>query len=89
VYMARSIPALYELVTFYLPRLMMRTRTGGTPATVTEAVRGYADLADVRLHELPLTLHERYAGRDLDYLIRELDVGVFEQAWPLLQQGLL
>jgi len=89
VYMARSIPALYELVTFYLPRLMMRMRAGVTPATVTEAVRGYADLADVQLRELPLTLHARYAGRDLDYLMRELDMGIFERAWPMLQQGLL
>jgi hypothetical protein len=89
VCLARSRPALYELITFYLPRLMLQRRAGITPATVTEAVQAYAGLSDVMQPDLPLKLHARYAGRDLDFLVQNLEWGVFNDAWPLLSQGLL
>lgn len=89
VCLARSRPALYELITFYLPRLMLQQRAGCTPATVTEAVQGYAGLSDVVQPDLPLSMYERYAGRDLDFLVQNLEWSVFDDAWPLLSQGLL
>jgi hypothetical protein len=89
VCLARSRPALYELITFYLPRLMLQRRAGITPATVTEAVQGYAALGDVVQSDLPLRMHARYAGRDLDFLVQNLEWSVFDEAWPLLSQGLL
>ncbi len=89
VCLARSKPALYELITFYLPRLMLQRRVGITPATVTEAVQAYARLSDVVQPDLPLRMHARYGGRDLDFLVQNLEWSVFDEAWPLLSQGLL
>lgn len=104
VFLARSRPALYELITLYLPRIMLQQRAGITPATVTEAVQAYADqrdagqrdasqsdaeLSDIVQPDLPLRMHERYAGRDLDFLVQNLEWSVFDEAWPLLSQGLV
>jgi hypothetical protein len=89
VCLARSRPALYELITFYLPRLMLQQHAGITPATVTEAVQGYVGLSGVVQPGLPLQMHARYGGRDLDFLVQNFEWGVFNDAWPLLSQGLL
>jgi hypothetical protein len=34
-------------------------------------------------------MHARYGGRDLDFLVQNLEWSVFDEAWPLLSQGLL
>jgi len=81
-------PALYEYVTFHLPRLMLQRRCGLAPATAEEAVVQYAALDGVEQPEVPRRMLQRYEGKDLDFLNRNMMADAFNDAWPLLNQAL-
>lgn len=88
IYLRNLKSALLDYITFYLPRLILQRRKYSVPATAEEAVAGYARLTDVEQCELPRQMLEDYRGRDLDQLLRTMEIGIFNEVWPLLQQGL-
>jgi len=88
IYLRNLKSALLDYITFYLPRLMLQRRMYSVPATAEEAVAGYARLSDIEDRDLPRRMLEDYRGRDLDHLLRTMELGTFNKVWPLLQQGL-
>jgi hypothetical protein len=88
VYLAYIKPALYEYITFYLPRLMMQRKKNGAPATAEEAVIEFSRLPEFEQGDLPRRMFDRFQGKDLDFLINSMGLDAFNTAWPLLRQGL-
>jgi len=88
VYLGRYKPALHDYVTFYFPRLMIQRHTDSVPATAEEAVTRYAGLVGGDQGEIPRRMLNLYHGKDLDHLLRTMDLESFTDVWPLLRQGL-
>lgn len=83
-YLGRLKPALYDLVTCYMPRLVLQQRRGLSPATAEEAVFHYAELEPGEKSSIPKSVMDKYGGMDVDELNRSMSDGVFAELWPFL-----
>jgi hypothetical protein len=85
IYLARLKAALHDYVTFYYPRLALQNETDAAPATSEQAATEYS----ARHGDAPGQMLEQFEGRDLDFLLRKMPIGAFDQAWPMLSKGLV
>ena len=88
IYFVGLKPALYDYLTFYLPRVITQSSSGFLPVTAKEAVDHFAQLIDHGQGEIPRRMFEQFEGEDLDYLLKNLDHSAFAESWPVLQKGL-
>jgi hypothetical protein len=78
-------PALYDLVTCYLPRLVLKYRTGCVPKTAEEAVFHYAETEPAERGDILKDFLAKYGGINLDRLKRTMSDDVFDEMWPFLR----
>ena len=84
IYLNKLKPALYDLVTCYLPRLVLKYQTGCTAQTAEEAVYHYARTQPIEKSSIPKGFMDRYAGKDVDTLKRMMSDSVFDEVWSFI-----
>jgi hypothetical protein len=85
IYLNKLKPALYDLVTCYLPRLVLKYKTGCTPQTAEEAVYHYSETKLIKKGNIPKGFMAQYAGKDVDALKRTMSDDVFGEVWSFIQ----
>jgi hypothetical protein len=85
IYLNKLKPALYDLVTCYLPRLVLKYQTGCTAQTVEEAVYHYAKTQPIEKGAIPRGFMDRYANMDVDTLQRTMSDSIFDEVWPFIR----
>jgi len=88
IYLGRLKAALHDYLSFYLPRMIIQGQSKGVPATAEEAVDQFARLIGGEPGEMPRRMLRQFSGRDLDYLLKNMDPSAFADSWPVLRQGL-
>ena len=86
IYLARLKPALHDYVTFYYPRLSLQRDTDTAPATAEEAVMEFTARHPGLDGEIPTQTLAKYKGKDLDLLLRTMQISEFARVWPLLSR---
>jgi hypothetical protein len=84
IYLNKLKPALYDLVTCYLPRLVLKYETGCTPQTAEEAVYHYTKTRRSK-GNIPKGFMDQYAGKNVDTLKRTMSDDVFDEVWSFIQ----
>lgn len=79
-YLEKLIPALYDLLTLYFPRLRLQIAGGWSPVTIEQAVAGAMDELAPDAADLSKRLLESYRDHDLYTLNCGLDEAVFWEA---------
>jgi len=88
IYFIGLKPALYDYLTFYLPRVITQSNSGVLPVTAKEAAGLFVQLLGHDQGEIPRRMFNQFEGKDLDYLLKNMDQSVFAESWPVLQKGL-
>ena len=84
VLMERSRPALFDLLTLYLPRFFLRRSFNACPSSNEEAIAWYQKFFPTEQTSISTKIFAKYRLKDIDALLREVPIELFDEVAPRL-----